>query len=107
MGKKKVRAGAHLLNSIRVGEAPSPVHIRLPDFLTVVAASAGRFYSSIAGSTVSVLLRFLELLQVVLQFRGMGIGNFDAAAVQTDFQDVVRKVSLYLSADIHDIETQD
>lgn len=99
--------GTHLFNSIGVGKAPSPVHVRHPDFLTSVATSRLRLETAVAGPTVPLLLHFAVLLQLTFELGRVRVRHFPSALLQADFEDVVREIALDFTADVHDIETED
>lgn len=98
---------AHLVNSIGVGKAPSPVHIRRPDFLTGVAATRLGLQSTITRPTVPLLLHLAVLLELTLELGRMRVGHLPSALLEADFEDVVREIALDFTADVHNIEAED
>ena len=104
---ERARSSAtHLLDRVWPVEAPSPVHICLPDLVASLTAAAFGLDTAIAGSTVAVLALLIHSVEVILEIGDGSVFDGLAMLVEASLEDVVRNVGLCLSGDVHDVKTE-
>jgi hypothetical protein len=94
-----------LLDPVGVAKAPTTIHICLPDLFAGVTALLLGGLSTVARATVARNNGVIPG-NVALEVRRVGIGDDSAVLLKTGFDDVVGKISLQVSRNVHDVEAE-